>query len=82
MESPKGNILSMSQITQIELESKDCIFLVNCLGYIHFTPQLFSTVSSPTRLGGLVRPTVTIANRRQKKYEVNNPKVGSLLLTG
>ena len=29
-----------------------------------------------------MRPIVTSANRHQKKYEVNNPKVSSILLTG
>ena len=37
---------------------------------------------SPTRLGRLSCPTVTSANRHQKKYKVNNPKVSSLSLTG
>ena len=81
-ESPKGDVLSMLKTTQIKLESKDCVFLANYLGYIQFTPQLYSTVSFPTSLGRLARPTVTIANCHQKKYEVNNPKVGSLSLTG
>ena len=36
----------------------------------------------PTRLGRLARPTVTRENRHQKKYEVNNPKVSIILLTG
>ena len=63
----------MLQTTQIEIEKKDCIFLVNYLG-IQFTPQLFSTVFSPTRLGRLARPIVKSANRQQTKYEVNNPK--------
>ena len=44
MESPKGDISSMSQTTQIKLEPKDYIFLVKSLG-IEFTTQLFSTVS-------------------------------------
>ena len=38
----------MPQTTQIELEVKDCIFLVNDLG-IQFTPQLFSTVNIPNK---------------------------------
>ena len=81
MESPKGDVLPMSQTTHIEIEPKDCIFLVNYLG-IQFTPQLFSTVSFQTRQGRLARPTATSANRHQTKYEVNNRKVGSLSLTG
>ena len=64
----------MSQTTQIKIEQKDCVFLVNYLGYVQFTPQLFSMVSYPTRLGRLVRPTVTSANRHQKIYKVNKPK--------
>ena len=80
MESPKGGVSSMSQTTPIKLESKDCIFLVNYLG-IQFEPQLISTVMSPTRLGRELHQTVTGANRHQKKYEVNNPKVGSIPLT-
>ena len=72
----------MSQTTQIELEPKDCVFLVNYIGYMQFTPQLFSTVSSPTRLGRLARPTVTSANLHQTKYEVNNPKCKQFLLCG
>ena len=71
----------MSLTTHIKLEPKDCILLVSNPG-IQFAPQLFSTVSLPTRLGRLARPTVTSANRHYKKYEVNNPKVGSLSLTG
>ena len=47
---------------------------------IQFAPQLFSTVPSPTRLDRQPLPTVTCANRHQKKYEVNNPKVSILLL--
>ena len=82
MESPKGDVLSMSQTTQIELEPKDCVFLVNSLGYIQFTLQLFSTVLSPTRLDRLTLPTVKSENLHQKKYKANNPKVGSLSLTG
>ena len=74
MESPKGDFSSMLQTTQIELEPKDCAFHVNSLGYIQFTPQMFSTVSSPTRLGRLAGPTVTSKNRNQTKYEFNNPK--------
>ena len=49
---------------------------------IQIAPQRFSTESLPTRLDRLVRPTVISANRHQKKCEVNNPKVGSLLMTG
>ena len=71
----------MSPTTQIELEPKDCTFLVNNLG-IQFATQLFSTLSLPTMLCGIVCPTVTSENLHQKKYEVNNPKVGSLLMTG
>ena len=74
--------MSMSKTTYIELEPKDCVFPVNSLGYIQFTPQLFSTVSSPTRLGRLARPKVTGANSHCKTYEVKNPKVGSISLTG
>ena len=55
-------------------------FLVNNLG-IQFAPQLFSTELLPTRLVILARPTVTSASHHQKKYEVNNSKVSSLLLT-
>ena len=80
MKSPKEAVLSMLKTTQIEIKSKDYVFLVNYLGYIQFTPQLFSSVSFPTRLGRLVLPTVTSANRHQTKYYVNNPKVGSLSL--
>ena len=82
MESPKGDVLSMLQTTQIKLKSRDIAFLVNYLGYIQFTPELFSTVSFLTRLGRLAHPKITIANPHQKKYKVNNPKVGSLSLTG
>ena len=82
MESLKGEVLSMSQTTHIELKPKDCVLLANSLGYIQFTPQLFSTVSSPPRLVRIERTTVTSENRYQKKYEVNNPKVASLSLTG
>ena len=74
-------VLSMLLTTQIELKTKDCILLVNNLG-IQFVTQLFSTMLFPTRLGRLVRPTVTNENRHQNKYEVNNPKVSSLSLTG
>ena len=74
MESPKGGVSLMSQTTQIELEPNDCVFLVNSLGYIQFITQRFSTVSSPTMLGRLARPTVTSGKLHQKKYEVNNPK--------
>ena len=42
-------VLSMSKTTQIELEPKDCILLVNSLG-IQFTPQLFSTVSRQNKV--------------------------------
>ena len=68
----------MLQTTQIKLEPKDCVLLVNYLGYIQFTPQLFSTVSSPTRLGRLARPTVTSANRHQKNMKSTTQKVSSL----
>ena len=60
---------------------RDPISSQNNLG-IQFAPQLFSTESSPKILGRLVRPTVTNANRHQKKYEVNKPTLGSILLTG
>ena len=43
---------------------------------------MFSTKSLPTKLGKLAPPIVTSANRHQDKYEVNNPNVGSLLMTG
>ena len=82
MESLKGDVLLMLQTTQIELESKYCVFLINYLGYIQFTHQLFSTVSFPTRLGRLARPTVTSVNHHLTKYKVNNPKVGNISLTG
>ena len=62
-------------------QTKDCIFLINNLG-IQFATQLFSTVPYPTRLGRQPRPTVTGAKLHQTKNEVNNPNVGSLLLTG
>ena len=75
MESPKGYVSPMLQTTQTELERNDCLLLVNSLGYIQFKPQLFSTVLSPKRLGRLAGPTATSANRHQKKYEANNPKV-------
>ena len=42
-------VLLMSQITQIELEPKDCIFIVKSLG-IQSTPQIFSTVSIPNKV--------------------------------
>ena len=32
-------------------------------------------------LGRLARPIATSENRHQEKYEVNNPKVSSILLT-
>ena len=60
---------------------RDPISSSNNLG-IKFATQLFSTELFPTRLGRLARLTVTSANRHQNKYEVNNPKVGILLLTG
>ena len=60
---------------------RDSISLYNNLG-IQFAPQLFSTESFPTRLGRQPRPTVMSANRHQNNYKVNNPNVGSLLLTG
>ena len=82
MESPKGDVSSMSQTTQIKLKPKDCVFLVNSLGYIQFTPQLFSTVSSTTSLGRLPRPTVIDANCHRNKYKENNPKVSSISLPG
>ena len=72
----------MLQTTQIELKPKYCVFFVNSLGYIQFTPQLFSTMSSPTRLGRLACQIITSTNYHQTKYKVNNPKVGSLSLTG
>ena len=78
----KGDVLSMYQTTQLKLKSKDCVLFVNSPGYIQFTPQLFSTVLFPKRLGRLAYPTVTSANRHQKKYEVKNPKVGNPSLTG
>ena len=78
MESSKGDVLLILQTTQIKLEPKDCVLLVNYVGYIQFTLQLFSTVLYPTRLGILARPTVTSANFHQTKYEVNNPKVKRL----
>ena len=59
MESPKGDVLLMMKTTQINQEQMDFVLLVNYVGYIYFTPQLFSTVSSPKRLGRLARPTVT-----------------------
>ena len=68
--------------TYIELESNNCVFLVNYLVYIQFASQLFSTVLFSTRLGRLARPTFTSANCRQIKYEVKNPKLGSLSLKG
>ena len=71
----------MLQTTQIELEQKDCILLVNYLG-IQFTHQLCSTMSLPTRLGRIARPMVTSANLHYNKYEVNNPQLGSLLVNG
>ena len=49
MNSPKGDILLMSQTSHIELEPKDCIFLVKSQG-IQFTPQLFSTVYIPKKV--------------------------------
>ena len=49
MDSPKGDVLSMLQTTQIELEPKDFIFLVKYLG-IQFIPQLFSTVLIPNKV--------------------------------
>ena len=67
--------------THTELEPKDSIFLVNNLS-IKFAPQLFPTVLLPKRLGRIARPTVTNENLHQKKYELNNPKVGSILMTG
>ena len=77
MESPKGDVLPMSQTTHIELEPKDCIFLLNYLG-IQFTPQLFSTVSFQTRQGRLARPTFISANRHQKNMKSTTQKVSSL----
>ena len=50
MDSPKGDVLSILQTTHIELKPKDCILLVNYLGYIQFTPQLFPTVSIPKKV--------------------------------
>ena len=78
MESPKGDVLSMLQTTQIELEPKDYVFLVNSLGYIQFTPQRFPTVFYPTRLGRLARSTVKSANRQQKKMKSITQKVSSI----
>ena len=77
MKPPKGGVLSMLQTTPIKLEPNDCIFLVKNI-VIQFAPQLFSTVQSPTRLCIQPCPTVTGANRHQKKYKVNKPKVSSL----
>ena len=54
--------------------------MYNNLG-IHFEPQLFSTVPSPTKLGRQPCPAVTGENRHQDEIKVNNPNVGSLLLT-
>ena len=81
MDSPKGDVLSILQTTQIELESNNFVFFVNSLVCIQFTPQLFSTVLFPTRLVRIALPTVISANCHQKKYKVDNPKVGSLSLT-
>ena len=78
MEAPKGDVSTMSQTTQIKLESKDCVFPVNSLVYIQFKPQLFSTVSFSTWLARLARPTVTSANCHHKIYKADNQKVGSL----
>ena len=78
MESPKGGVLLMSQCTQIKLELKDCVFLVNSLGYIQLTTELFSTMLSPTRLGILSLTTVTSANRHQKNMKSTTQKVSSL----
>ena len=44
-----GPVLLMLQTTQIELESKDCIFLVKSLG-IQSTSKLFSMVSIPNKV--------------------------------
>ena len=82
MESPKKDFLLMSQTTHIKLETKDCVFPVSSVGFVKFTYQLFSMVSSPTRLGRLARPTVTSANHHQTKYEVKNPKLGSISMNG
>ena len=49
MESPKGDVFSMSQTTQIGLEPRDFIFLVKSLG-VQFTTQLFSMVSIPNKV--------------------------------
>ena len=78
MESPKRDVSLMSQTTQIKLEPKYCVFLVSSLGYIQFTPQLFSTMSSPTRLGILEQPTFTSANRHQKNTKSTTQKVSGL----
>ena len=67
MESTKGGVLSIFQTTQIKLELKDCIFLVNYLG-IQLTPKLFSTLLFQKNRGKLERPTVTSAKRHQTKY--------------
>ena len=49
MESQKGDVLLMSQTTQIKLKPKDCIFLAKSL-VIQFTPKLFSTMSIPKQV--------------------------------
>ena len=56
---------------------RDTISSYNNLG-IQFAPQLFSTVSSTTKLGRLARPTVTSANRHQKNKDSEAQKVSSL----
>ena len=66
-------VSSMSQNTHIELETKDCIFLVKSL-FIQFTPQLFPAVSIRNKVRYTSRPTVTSKNHHQTKYEFNNPK--------
>ena len=58
----------MSVTAQLELKPNYCIFLANYLG-IQFKTQLFPTVTFPTRLDRLARPTVTNANRHQKNME-------------
>ena len=51
-------------------------------GYSVYTSTVFNGVYTKKRQGILARPIVTSANLHQTKYEVNNPKVSSLSLSG
>ena len=66
----------MSQTTQIELEPKDCMFLLNYLG-IKFTPQLFQPCHSKQgsvdyRAQHPQVQTVTIKNTKSKTQKVSS----------